>query len=169
MNVFIDTEFTDLLDPILISIGMVADTGEEFYAEVPYPDNKCTAFVREAVIPYLGREPNAFCSLSEMPRRIQTWLEIIRRKDEDIIVCFDYTADWDLFSQVIQYRIPSWVKPRLCGSDFNELLLYEYFKKNPSEVQHHALSDARANRFAYRPRDSETLLAQLLKKGADEL
>lgn len=164
MNVFIDTEFTDLLEPILISIGMVADTGEEFYAEVPYPDNKCTPFVREAVLPLLGREPNAYFSLSEMPRRLQTWLEIIRRKDEDIIICFDYSTDWDLFSQVIQYRIPPWVKPKLCGSSFNELLLYDYFKKSPSEVQHHALYDARANRYAYRPRDSAAVFAKQFTK-----
>jgi hypothetical protein len=34
-NVFIDTEFTDFLDPQLISIGLVAQSGEEFYAELP--------------------------------------------------------------------------------------------------------------------------------------
>jgi hypothetical protein len=37
MNVYLDTEFTDLMNPILRSIGMIADTGEEFYAEVPLP------------------------------------------------------------------------------------------------------------------------------------
>lgn len=30
MLVFLDTEFTDFLDPRLISIGMIAYTGEEF-------------------------------------------------------------------------------------------------------------------------------------------
>jgi hypothetical protein len=33
-KVFIDTEFTDFNDPHLISIGLVAESGEEFYAEV---------------------------------------------------------------------------------------------------------------------------------------
>jgi hypothetical protein len=37
INVYLDTEFTDLMNPILRSIGMIADTGEEFYAEVPLP------------------------------------------------------------------------------------------------------------------------------------
>lgn len=165
MNVFIDTEFTDLMEPILISIGMVADTGEEFYAEVPYPDNKCTPFVREAVIPFLGRDPNAYCSLIEMPRRLQTWLEIVRITNEDVIICFDYSTDWDLFAQVIQYRIPLWVKKKLCPSDFNELLLYEYFQKNPE--QHNAICDARANRYAYRPRDSAELISKMFAKDSD--
>lgn len=34
IKIFIDTEFTDFVDLKLISIRMVAETGEEFYAEV---------------------------------------------------------------------------------------------------------------------------------------
>lgn len=44
LNVFIDTEFTDLLDPQLISIGLVAESGEEFYAELPYEVRACSVF-----------------------------------------------------------------------------------------------------------------------------
>jgi len=33
--IFIDTEFTNFSNPQLISIGLAASTGEEFYAEVP--------------------------------------------------------------------------------------------------------------------------------------
>jgi len=49
MLIFLDTEFTAFFDPMLISIGMAADSGEEFYAEVPFTDAACSAFVREAV------------------------------------------------------------------------------------------------------------------------
>ena len=42
-KIFIDTEFTDFIDIHLISIGMVAQSGEEFYAEVPYPHGSCNA------------------------------------------------------------------------------------------------------------------------------
>ncbi|MDR6397475.1 hypothetical protein [Herbaspirillum seropedicae] len=48
-NVFIDTEFTDFLDPQLISIGLITESGEEFYAELPYDIKACSAFVKEAV------------------------------------------------------------------------------------------------------------------------
>lgn len=34
LNVFIDTDFTDFLDPQLISIGLGAHSGDEFYAEL---------------------------------------------------------------------------------------------------------------------------------------
>lgn len=51
LNVFLDTEFSNFIETDLISIGMVAQTGEEFYAEVPYPDAACSPFVREVVVP----------------------------------------------------------------------------------------------------------------------
>lgn len=38
LKVFIDTEFTDFLDPRLISLGLAAESGEGSYGEVPYPD-----------------------------------------------------------------------------------------------------------------------------------
>ena len=37
MLVFIDTEFTNFHNPKLISIGLASETGETFYAEIPYP------------------------------------------------------------------------------------------------------------------------------------
>lgn len=37
MLIFLDTEFTDLTSPELLSIGMVSEGGREFYAEItPY-------------------------------------------------------------------------------------------------------------------------------------
>ena len=94
-KVFIDTEFTDFIDPHLISIGMAAESGEEFYAEIPYPDNECSAFVREAVIPLLGRIDDSACCIGDLHAKIINWLELIRRRDEEIEVCFDYQTDWD--------------------------------------------------------------------------
>lgn len=61
MKVVIDTELTDFIECHLISLGMVTERGEEFYAEIPYPNQTCSAFVREDVIPILGIHPNAPC------------------------------------------------------------------------------------------------------------
>lgn len=77
-KIFLDTEFTDFIRPHLISIGMVADSGEEFYAEIPYPDSECSDFVRETVIPLLGRFPDAICSKENLSVRLRTWLELVR-------------------------------------------------------------------------------------------
>ncbi|AYR22310.1 3'-5' exoribonuclease [Herbaspirillum rubrisubalbicans] len=151
LKVFIDTEFTNFVGPRLISIGMVARSGEEFYAEVPYPLNSCSDFVVETVIPLLGRVPNAFCPANDLSMKLRQWLETVRPDDEDVDICFDYQTDWDLFSDALSGQVPAWCRPCMINRNINELLRYEFHKKNKLP-EHHALYDARANRYAYRER-----------------
>lgn len=54
MLLFLDTEFTDFTNPELISIGLVAEDGREFYAECSEFDRAtCNAFVNTKVLPRL--------------------------------------------------------------------------------------------------------------------
>ena len=56
MRLFLDTEFTNLVpDNKLISIALVDDNGEYFYAELTdtYTVNDCSDFVKEIVLPIL--------------------------------------------------------------------------------------------------------------------
>jgi hypothetical protein len=149
LKVFVDTEFTDFFDTHLISIGMVAETGEHFYAEVPYPDHACSAFVQEAVVPLLGKVPNAFCVLHELRSRIITWLEIVRFRNEEVEICFDYQTDWDLFNDALDCRVPSWLRARNVVYEINELLRFNFHREN-NLPEHHALYDAMANQHAFR-------------------
>src|SRR3546814_6769511 len=84
MNVFVDTEFTDFRDSHLISLGMASEYGEDFYAEVPYPDHACSAFVREVVVPLLRTIPNSYFTKDNLHLEIIKWLEIVRRNKEDV-------------------------------------------------------------------------------------
>ncbi|QJQ02327.1 hypothetical protein C798_19415 [Herbaspirillum rubrisubalbicans Os34] len=154
-KIFIDTEFTDFLNCHLISLGMVAGTGEEFYVEVPYPHAACSEFVREAVIPLLGSIENAQCLFEDLRHRILSWLSLIRHDSEIFEICFDFQTDWDLFNDAMDYRIPDWCRPRLIARNINELLRYSFHKKY-NLPEHHALYDARANRYAFRERQSVT-------------
>lgn len=150
MNVFIDTEFTDFLDPKLISIGMAAEYGEDFYAETDYPEDLCSSFVRETVVPLLGQLPHSFVHIESLRMEIIKWLEIVRRDYEDVYICFDCETDWDLFCHALDNRIPSWIHPKLVWSEINELMLFHFFESSRLP-EHHALYDAQANRYAYRP------------------
>lgn len=153
-KIFIDTEFTDFIDIHLISIGMVAQSGEEFYAEVPYPKGSCNLFVREIVIPLLGRIQDSSCSIEELCVKMTTWLRIVRPfEEEEVEICFDYESDWDLFSSALGYRVPPWCVPRMVSRNINELLRYKFHKDN-NLPEHHALYDAQANRYAFRERPS---------------
>ncbi|MFZ3003423.1 MAG: hypothetical protein WA071_24115 [Undibacterium umbellatum] len=155
-RIFIDTEFTDFLDLHLISIGLVSAADEKFYAEVSYPDASCSAFVREAVIPLLGKIPGAAMSKDSLCEQLLAWLTAIRPENTDIEICYDYQTDWDLFIDAIDYQVPAWCRPRLISSNIDEVLKYEFYKKHELP-QHHALYDARANMAAFQESDNDRL------------
>jgi len=51
----------------------------DFYAEVPYPDHACSAFVCEAVVPLLRQIPHSYLTIDNVHLEIIKWLEIIVR------------------------------------------------------------------------------------------
>lgn len=151
MLVFLDTEFTNFHDAKLVSIGLASETGETFYAEVPFSDE--SEFVRDVVVPLLGADPADLCTPDELRERLRTWLTIVKRQD-DFEICFDSNYDWQLFLQIFDNQPPAFCLPRNVGFyEINELLRYEFHKKN-QRPEHHALNDAEALRYAFRPRVS---------------
>jgi hypothetical protein len=66
MLVFLGAGFTDFVRPDLISIALLSEDGQEFYAErTNYCHADCSDFVRQTVQPLLGRVPGAACSCAE--------------------------------------------------------------------------------------------------------
>jgi len=151
LNIFIDTEFTDFVNPQLISIGLVAASGEEFYAEVPYFEPACSTFVKEVVIPLLGEPQGAACSKQELGERLLIWLGSVRPPNAILEICFDFQTDWNLFAIALGGSVPIWCQARLIGGEINELLRYEFHKRNQLP-EHHALYDAQAMRYSFRER-----------------
>jgi hypothetical protein len=156
---FIDTEFTNFppAEHELISLGLAAENGEEFYAEAPYEINHCSEFVHEVVIPLLGRIPHEQVSLDDLRGRILDWLQLVRRNAEDVVICYDSEYDWNLFIKALDYRVPAWCQKQFVGNEINEMLRYDFHMKN-GLPEHHALYDACANRHAYRPRPEDSPL-----------
>jgi len=50
------------------------------------------------------------------------WFRIARPLEEDVEICFDYQADWDLFSDALDGRVQSWGRPRMVSRNINQLL-----------------------------------------------
>ena len=148
---FIDTEYTNFLTPGLISIGLVAETGEEAYFEVEHDASACSEFVRDVVIPLLGREPGANVPTYLLPTKLATWLEIVRPRRQGITICFDSQTDWDLFVAALDYRVPPWVESRNVCYEIGDMLYQDFFARE-GLPEHHALYDARANAYAFRER-----------------
>lgn len=156
MLVFLDTEFTDFLQPDLISIGLVSEDGREFYAERnDYRREDCNNFVVSDVLPLLRRVPNSRCSAAHLTFRLREWIEAL---GEPVTLVFDYITDWELLAEAllgggVHDQLPinireKWLLPREIVSDlvFRQAQTASYSKAWPP---HHALADARALRIGY--------------------
>lgn len=168
MICFLDTEFTDLPVPELLSIGLVTLDCQEHYVELDLACEdgqrrhaKSSEFVREVVLDFWGVVPGAGCKLEEMGRRTGDWLlKTASRSGQRIEVAFDYDADYALLEQVIR-ELDMWdavcdlVSPVnvdcLTGTVDGELAAEEAFLAllRRGLGRHHALADARALRAAY--------------------
>jgi len=148
-RVWLDTEFTRLVQPQLLSLGAVADDGAEFYAEIADPPEapagealpaRCSAFVREVVLPLLRgpARPRAQVAL-EFGR----WLgqrtapvTIVTDSGFDRWALADLLQGEDLPAHVHWHRVP------ITSEALDEAAAQLGLRR------HHALDDARALRAA---------------------
>lgn len=145
--IFLDTEFTSFTEPRLISLGLAATTGEEFYAEVPYEASDCSDFVKETVVPLLDK--SHLRSHDDLPRLLLDWLGSVK-VNEIITICHDSTFDRTLFLRIFGGYLPAFIRLRPIGSrHFNEFLR-DGFHEDNQLPKHHALHDAMAMRHAFR-------------------
>lgn len=180
MRVFVDTEFTDLIHPQLLSAGLVADDGAELYLEIDLQTRvgselkrRSTTFVREHVLPLFRKRPDAIVPQSQVGERIIEWLlQIASGSSECIEIVYDYAADAALLEGVMRGSA-SWDKLR----GLLDWSIVGYLHKHPDAEaakaaslarskaedglqEHHALADARALREAFRAAHKSSSEAQ---------
>ena len=148
MLIFIDTEFSDFINTKLISIGLVSQCDNKFYAELPIERKDCSDFVKDVVLPQLGKIEGAQCTLKELKVRLIRWLEQFKNEDEPTIICYDYDGDWTLFCSALSDGVPTWIRGVNIYRYINDLK-QELFWMESKLTEHHALHDAMANRFAF--------------------
>jgi diamine N-acetyltransferase len=139
--VFVDTEFTDLDSPRLISVGAVATDATAFYCEISdWPQERSSPFVREHVLPLLDGDAVPQIVAADAFAR---WLGERARRAPTIIVSdsgFDRWALAELFGgETLPY-----------GAQWQRVAVaYETLDEKVEELglrRHHALDDARALR-----------------------
>lgn len=165
---FLDTEFTTLLNPELLSLGLVTLDGREHYAELDLTTDtgkvrvKASAdFVRAGVLDMWGLIPESACTEWEMGRRTAKWLlALAAESGTRVEVAFDYSTDYELMEYAIGDsglwgRVREVVSPvnvnLLTGNivgEFKAEVCYREISKRGLK-RHHALADALALRAAY--------------------
>ena len=140
--VFVDTEFTDLESPRLISVGAVATDSTAFYCEISdWPHERSSEFVRQHVLPLLDGDAVPQIVAADAFAR---WLGERARRAPTIIVSdsgFDRWALAELFGgETLPY-----------GAQWQRVTVaYETLDEKVAELglrRHHALDDARALRY----------------------
>ena len=170
MITFLDSEFTDLLDPQLLSLGLADLEGREFYAELDLDSDIGKArlkasleFIRyNGVIAPWGLIQGASGTEWEMGRRAGEWVlglaADVGQKNE---IAFDYPMDYELLEYAIRdtglwEKVREVVIPRnvqaITGTITGELTAEEGYRslKVRRLGRHHALADALALRTAYK-------------------
>jgi hypothetical protein len=176
--VFLDCEFTDLLNPDLLSLGMVDLGGAEQYVELDLKTDVGRArakasseFVRwGGVLNLWGRVPGAACATElEMGQRTGEWLlGLAGESNARVEVAFDYAADYELMEHAIRAaglwdRVREVVLPvnvnNLTGTIDGELAAEEVYRALSKRGldRHHALADAHVLRAAYLTVKDKTL------------
>jgi hypothetical protein len=149
MRYFLDTEFIESgpHKPIdLISIGIVAEDGREFYAiSSEFDPATANDWVKANVLPHLGE--GRMCSLEQMARSLKRFV------GDDKPEFWGYYADYDwvVFCQIFGTMInlpEGW--PMFCH-DLKQWCAELGNPKLPAQasVEHNALHDARWNADAY--------------------
>jgi len=152
VRLFVDTEFTDLLNCELLSIGIVSENGREFYAERTDVDIAlCSDFVRVAVLPQLGRHPELRGTEAEIAARLTAWLAQFEA-NRPLLVSVDHPTDWELFCYLVRdaetLTMPDWIKGQSIRGAIDPRQIEAYWQIHGRQA-HHALHDARANRYAF--------------------
>jgi len=160
MRIFFDTEFTDLTEnAALISIGMVDEAGDEFYAELSdtYSPDACSEFCRREVLPHL-EGGTVQRSLGDLREVLREWLTA---KGEGVVLVCDSSRDVHQFRQLFPCGLPSNVSCEVLGWWGN--VRRRFFNRGRRMHRdlglrvHHALDDARINRLVLsrRPASSD--------------
>jgi hypothetical protein len=162
--VYFDTEFSDMLNPQLLSIGLVVDSGQEIYIEVAGAREMVVSdFVRREVFPLFGLHDPVVLAYDAIATYLEHWFDELRggHRDIGIVLIYDYPTDWQLISElrVPMLGEPTWTRAANVGGRMVQSLMTsgrlvtQYFDAieefhREHKQQHHALVDARAMRYA---------------------
>lgn len=147
MKLFLDCEFTQLnSDAKLISLALVAESGQEFYVELldTYNVNDCSDFVLKHVLPQLNPALHGQ-TFAEAQARLSYF---IARFDEMVEICTDAPGwDWDFFCDLayVDHHWPAHVMNR----PTNLIVLFSQVSADALEgaelpdLPHHSLLDVR--------------------------
>ncbi len=150
MNVFIDTEFTSLSDPRLLSIGAVASESRYFYGVVDdVPRSVCSPFVVEFVLPLLeARQPDVRDTHDAVARAFAAWLEALPDASARNALLVDDECDRELLRRLFHAAgwrdgaVPECHLLPLANGTREASAFRDWFTADSGRHRHNALDDS---------------------------
>lgn len=144
--IFLDSEFSSLVQPELISIGAVATDATAFYAEVRgWNPERSTDFVRQVVVPLLDGDAVTHEVAAEA---FTAWLDERSGRAPTTIVSDSGFDRWAMAELLGREDLPPGVEWKRVAVAYGEL---DNATRELNLRRHHALDDARALRHLLLP------------------
>ncbi|WP_109126172.1 hypothetical protein [Dyella sp. C11] len=153
MLIFLDTEYTDEYRRELVSVGMVTEDGQRsiYLERTDFSRTSCNHFVVANVLPHLGEDAAALCTLPEFGHLLHAWFRVLPRR---VQLASDSAIDRDLLLMAMGGTLPANVNRVLY--DLRPLIdttVYDTavarYHEHPAHPWHHALHDALAHRAGW--------------------
>lgn len=152
MMLFIDTQYTDLDDGELISIGMVSkNLKHEFYAErLNFNREACSESLNAQVLPLLGKTPNVQLTDAQLSERMYAWFDNLPKK---ITLAGHSLVELNLMWEAFDGKIPAnqftdyYLRKLNRSRDYHEGI--EQYLEKEEQSPYHALHAARAKRAGW--------------------
>lgn len=182
VRIFFDTEFTDFTNMDMISIGMVAESGEELYKEnLDFIESWSSQWVKDNIYPLLNRQQFG-AKRHQIVMDIEEFVSALDCSEVEFLA--DYQGDLDILKSLLgsaqltkPYKLVNFRNVIYQAADkfvtdtggndtsYQKLVKnamgdfdreFEKFFTETGQTQHHALSDARANfkAFGYTMREN---------------
>jgi predicted phosphohydrolase len=111
IRVFIDTEFTDFVNCDLISIGLAADNGEEFYGQnADYIKSWTSDWVKQNVLPLCQHDK--WLKRLDLSARLWQWFDDL--PCTHVMITADYNSDWELLVDLLGQSLGDF-HPKILG------------------------------------------------------
>ena len=144
MLIFLDTEFTGLNQrrPRLISVGLVAEDGRKFYAELPMESyyKNCATWTTQNVLPLLNGG-DCIMQPDVLRQRLAEWIS----EFGDVRIVTDAPIfDFAFLRSTLGYPWPANIDPKPIW--FDTRMAVEQFESyfTTDKPRHHSLHDANA-------------------------
>lgn len=168
VTTFLNTKFTDVLKPELVSLGLVTLDGLEHYVELDLKSEPGreggaygTSVPHGIVLDLQGAVPDSACTVWDMSRRTGEWvLQLVNRSGAQVDVAYDYGLDFTLFETAVRNSgLWDQVREAICpvnidyisGTIDGGLAAEACYRslRGRGLCRQHALADALALRAAY--------------------